>query len=269
MTSKGDGVAVLGLAGTSHNIAQPHRGSLGVAHTNIICDAVGRSCIAGRIIVHTSNSFSYVLPSLQLREIITTTPFPTYKSRYLGIDIDHPFPIPPFLLQNIFTHSLAMSKSEVKSLSESSSKAEQDMNGMFKPYPANDEFVQFTHDEGLEVLVLNEGSFNLSEGYSDKRVVLVLREYIHGKVTLDDARRTILGFLPPDDGGSGAFGSCMLHTAEQIPYNHPGGQAKVVQLLRSVYNSLGPGARNELGIEIYEKFERKSPSPLQPLDTAC
>lgn len=143
-----------------------------------------------------------------------------------------------------------------KSLSESSSTAQQDeVDKLFRPYPPNDEYVQFTLDEGLEVLVFNEPSFRLDEGYSDKRVVLILRDYIHGRITLRDASRTIRDFIPEKNGG-GSFGSCMLHTAYQIPYDHPTGQARVVQLLRDVHWYYSPAALDRFGIAIYENSSR-------------
>ncbi|KAM7199163.1 hypothetical protein V8F33_004638 [Rhypophila sp. PSN 637] len=142
---------------------------------------------------------------------------------------------------------------EPKSLSVSESSTTAPADELFRPYPHHDEFDQFTLDEGVEVLVQNDGSVKLDEGYSDRRVVFILREYIHGKIMLEDAKRTFLECLP-DGNGSGSFGSCMLHTASQIPYAHPTGQARLVQLLRTVYNSLGPGSLSQFGIEVYENF---------------
>ncbi|KAM7202683.1 hypothetical protein V8F33_002609 [Rhypophila sp. PSN 637] len=104
-------------------------------------------------------------------------------------------------------------------------------------------------DEGLDVLVLNEGLFKLNQGYSDKRVVLTLRDYIHNKITLQDASRTIREFVSGNEAG---FGSCMLHTASQIPYYHPTGQPRLVQLLRDVYYDFSWGWRNQFRQTIYE-----------------
>ncbi|KAM7210642.1 hypothetical protein V8F06_013981 [Rhypophila decipiens] len=86
-----------------------------------------------------------------------------------------------------------------KPLSESSSMTRQDeteAEKLFRPYASNKKFVEFTLDEGLDVLVLNEGSFKLNQGYSDKRVVLTLSDHIHDKITLQDASRTIRDFVP-------------------------------------------------------------------------
>lgn len=136
-------------------------------------------------------------------------------------------------------------KSNLKLLSEFTSTE----NELFKPYPPNSKFGQFALDEGLEVLVE-------VEKYCDKRVAIMLRDYIRGNITLDDARRTILGFLP-DGNQSISFGRGMMRTAMQIPDSHPGGQAKLIQLFGDVYRFLGPAARNQFGCYLHEYLERK------------
>ncbi|KAK4215624.1 hypothetical protein QBC37DRAFT_371889 [Rhypophila decipiens] len=142
---------------------------------------------------------------------------------------------------------------EPKSISESESSTAL-ADELFRPYPQEDEYVQFTLDEGVEVLVFKDGSTDLNNGYSDKRVVLTLQKYIHGKITLDEATRTMLDFVPKGNG-SGSFGGCMMQVAGQIPYTHRLGHARLVQLLRNVYYFLGSASLNQFGIEIYENFE--------------
>ncbi|KAM7215638.1 hypothetical protein V8F06_008929 [Rhypophila decipiens] len=149
---------------------------------------------------------------------------------------------------------------ESKSLAESDFSSTAEQEKLFKPYAPDDEFVQFSLDDGVEVLVFSEGSPKLDEGYSDRRVVLTLRDYIRGNTTLDEAKGRMLEFVTAHGSGSfgtcSSFGSCMMHTAEQIPYNtHSLGQARLVQLLREVYHFLSPASLSEFRISTYEYFD--------------
>ena len=151
--------------------------------------------------------------------------------------------------------------SDLKSVSGSSVEKQQEL---FRPFGPDDDFKQFTLDDGLEVLILDDGSTEAGklpdgrEGYSDKQAAVILYHYIHSKISLKDAERAILDMLPEAAlGGSnaqGMFSSFVIQLAQQIPYNHPSGQARLVQLVRRVYRTL---SLEQLKIDIYENFERE------------
>lgn len=135
--------------------------------------------------------------------------------------------------------------------------------------------VDFNLDDGLTVLYYDHtpSSTDSRKGskqkFSQKRAIVILRDFIQSKISPSAAAIAFLDLLPDlrDYVNSGAAGNAahgehwglatfLVDMATQIPYNHPA-QAKLVQLIERISDSDNVGGMEQLSIHLYETFGGK------------
>jgi len=139
--------------------------------------------------------------------------------------------------------------------------------------------VDFNLDDGLTVLYYahtpssTDSRKGSKQKFSEKRAIVILRDFIQSKISPSAAAIAFLDLLPDlrDHVNRGAAGNSahgehrglatfLVDIATQIPYNHPA-QAKLVQLIERISKSDKVGDMEQLGIHLYETFGGNFPFP--------